>query len=91
MEKKDLSKQISEGTKAQQLLSDPLMKEAFNYLSDRYKSEIFNTSYNDHEQRQVLWMAYNMIDKVKGHLESVMNNGKLASQELDELQGLTKK
>jgi CTP:phosphocholine cytidylyltransferase-like protein len=67
------------------------MKEAFNYLSDRYKSEIFNTSYNDHEQRQVLWMAYNMIDKVKGHLESVMNNGKLASQELDELQGLTKK
>ena len=55
------------------------MKEAFDYLADRYKSEIFNTSYNDHEQRQVLWMAYNMIDKVKGHLLSVMENGKLAS------------
>jgi hypothetical protein len=67
------------------------MKEAFNYLSDRYKSEIFNTSYNDHEQRQVLWMAYNMIYKIKGHLLSVMENGKLASAELDQLQGLTRK
>ena len=67
------------------------MKEAFDYLADRYKSEIFNTSYSDHEQRQVLWMAYNMIDKIKGHLESVMENGKLASTELEQLNGLTKK
>lgn len=89
--KKDLSKQISEGAKAQQLLNEPLMKEAFDYLADRYKSEIFNTSYSDHEQRQVLWMAYNMIDKIKGHLESVMENGKLASAELEQLNGLTKK
>jgi hypothetical protein len=88
---KDLQKQISEGQKAQLLLDEPLLKEAFNYLSDRYKSEIFNTSYSDHEQRQVLWMAYNMIDKVKGHLESVMTTGKLAAKELDQLQGLTKK
>jgi hypothetical protein len=36
-------------------------------------------------------MAYNMIDKVKGHLESVMTTGKLAAKELDQLQGLTKK
>ena len=67
------------------------MKEAFNYLADKYKSEIFNTSYSDHEQRQVLWMAYNMIDKIKGHLESVMENGKLASAELEQLNGLTRK
>jgi hypothetical protein len=67
------------------------MKEAFDYLADRYKSEIFNTSYSDHEQRQVLWMAYNMIDKIKGHLESVMENGKLASAELEQLNGLTRK
>jgi hypothetical protein len=67
------------------------MKEAFDYLADKYKSEIFNTSYSDHEQRQVLWMAYNMIDKIKGHLESVMENGKLASAELEQLNGLTRK
>jgi hypothetical protein len=32
-----------------------------------------------------------MIDKVKGHLLSVMENGKLASAELEQLNGLTKK
>ena len=66
------------------------MKEAISYLKTRYKEEIFNTSYKDHDQRQVLWMAFNMLDKIKGHLESVMNGGKLASKELDQLQDLTK-
>jgi hypothetical protein len=61
------------------------LKEAFEYLSEQYKSEIFNTSYNDHDQRQVLWMAYNMLDKIKGHLVSVMETGKLASSELENL------
>ena len=66
------------------------MKEAFDYLRTRYQEEIFNTSYGDHNQRQVLWMAFNMIDKIKGHLESVMTSGKLAQKELDQLQNLTK-
>lgn len=78
-------KQIQQGQRAKQLLDDPLLKEAFEYLSDQYKTEIFNTNYNDHDQRQVLWMAYNMLDKIKGHLVSVMETGKLASSELENL------
>jgi CTP:phosphocholine cytidylyltransferase-like protein len=81
----NLDKQIQQGQKAKQLLNDPLLKEAFEYLAEQYKSEIFNTSYNDHDQRQVLWMAYNMLDKIKGHLVSVMETGKLASSELENL------
>jgi CTP:phosphocholine cytidylyltransferase-like protein len=88
--KEDLNKQISQGKKAQLMLDEPLMKEAFNYLKSRYQEEIFNTSYSDHNQRQVLWMAYNMIEKIKGHLESVMTSGSLAQKELDQLQDLTK-
>ena len=80
-----LDKQIQQGQRAKQLLDDPLLKEAFKYLSDQYKTEIFNTNYNDHDQRQVLWMAYNMLDKIKGHLVSVMETGKLASSELENL------
>lgn len=78
-------KQIQQGQRAKQLLNDPLLKEAFEYLTEQYKTEIFNTSYNDHDQRQVLWMAYNMLDKIKGHLVSVMETGKLASSELENL------
>ena len=80
-----LDKQIQQGQRAKQLLDDPLLKEAFEYLAEQYKAEIFNTSYNDHDQRQVLWMAYNMLDKIKGHLVSVMETGKLASSELENL------
>jgi CTP:phosphocholine cytidylyltransferase-like protein len=80
-----IEKQIQQGQRAKQLLDDPLLKEAFEYLTEQYKSEIFNTSYNDHDQRQVLWMAYNMLDKIKGHLVSVMETGKLASSELENL------
>jgi CTP:phosphocholine cytidylyltransferase-like protein len=80
-----IQKQIQQGQRAKQILDDPLLKEAFEYLTEQYKSEIFNTSYNDHDQRQVLWMAYNMLDKIKGHLVSVMETGKLASSELENL------
>ena len=81
----NLDQQILRGKQASILLEEPLLKEAFEYLSESYKSEIFKTSYSDHEQRQVLWMAFNMLDKIKGHLVSVMETGKLAAHELDNL------
>ena len=81
----NLDQQIHRGNQARILLDEPLLKEAFEYLNDSYRSEIFKTSYSDHEQRQVLWMAYNMLDKIKGHLVSVMETGKLAAAELDNL------
>jgi len=81
----NLDKQILRGKQASILLDEPLLKEAFEYLFDAYRNEIFKTSYSDHEQRQVLWMAFNMLDKIKGHLTSVMETGKLAAVELDNL------
>ena len=81
----NLDQQILRGKQASILLEEPLLKEAFEYLSESYRSEIFKTSYSDHEQRQVLWMAFNMLDKIKGHLVSVMDTGKLAAHELDNL------
>ena len=81
----NLDQQILRGKQASILLEEPLLKEAFEYVSESYRSEIFKTSYSDHEQRQVLWMAFNMLDKIKGHLVSVMETGKLAAAELDNL------
>ena len=45
----------------------------------------------DHEQRQVLWMAYNLLDKIKGHLVTVMETGNLAASELENLTRQTTK
>jgi len=87
----NLDNQVQRGQQAKRLLDDPLLKEGFEYLFEEYKKEIFNTSYNDHEQRQVLWMAYNLLDKIKGHLVTVMETGNLAASELENLTRQTTK
>ena len=78
-------KQVRQGKRAEQLLNDPLVKTAFEDLLKMYKQEIFNTSFADDEKRRYLWVAYNMVDKIKGHLQSVMESGKLTQQELDQI------
>ena len=74
-----MDKQIREGKRAAQLLDDPLLKQAFEDLLETYKQEIFNTNFADDDKRKSLWMAYNMLDKIRGHLQSIMESGKLAS------------
>jgi len=78
-------KQVREGKRAEQLLSDPLLKSAFEDLLEVYKTEIFNTKFTESEQRTYLWVAYNLVDKIRGHLQSIMSSGKLTQQELDQL------
>ena len=78
-------KQVREGKRAEQLLSDPLLKSAFEDLLEIYKTEIFNTKFTESEQRTYLWVAYNLVDKIRGHLQSIMSSGKLTQQELDQL------
>ncbi len=65
------------------LLDDPLLKQGFKDLLETYKDEIFNTNFADDEKRRSLWMAYNMLDKIRGHLQTIMESGKLAQQDLE--------
>jgi hypothetical protein len=81
----DKETQIRQGKQAQQLLNDPLLKTAFEDLLEIYKQEIFNTSFTENDKRTYLWVAYNMVDKIRGHLQSVMESGKLTQQELDQI------
>ena len=81
----DKDKQIRQGKQAERLLSDPLLKQAFEDLLELYKQEIFNTKFTENEKRTYLWVAYNLVDKIRGHLHSIMASGKLTQQELDQL------
>ncbi len=81
----DKDKQIRQGKQAERLLSDPLLKQAFEDLLELYKQEIFNTKFTEDDKRTYLWVAYNLVDKIRGHLQSIMTSGKLTQQELDQL------
>jgi len=61
------------------------MKTAFEDLLEIYKQEIFNTKFAENEKRTHLWVAYNLVEKIRGHLLSIMESGKLTQQELDQL------
>ena len=74
---------MREGKRAQVLLNDPLLKQAFEDLLETYKQEIFNTSFTDDDKRRSLRMAYNMLEKIKGHLITIMESGKLAQKDLE--------
>ena len=78
-------KQIRQGKRAEVLLNDPLLKQAFEDLLEIYKQEIFNTKFAESDKRTYLGVAYNLVDKIKGHLQSIMASGKLTQQELDQL------
>ena len=73
-------KQIRQGKRAEALLNDPLLKTAFEDLLEIYKQEIFNTKFTESEQRTYLWVAYNLVDKIRGHLQSVMESRKTNSK-----------
>ena len=78
-----LETQLRRGKRAQALLDDPLLKQAFEDLLETYKDQIFNTNFADDDKRKSLWMAYNMLDKIKGHLQTVMESGKLTQKDLE--------
>ena len=78
-----LETQLRQGKRAQVLLNDPLLKQAFEDLLETYKEQIFNTNFADDEKRRSLWMAYNMLDKIRGHLQTIMESGKLAQKDLE--------
>ena len=78
-----LETQLRRGKRAQVLLEDPLLKQGFKDLLETYRDEIFNTNFADDEKRRSLWMAYNMLDKIRGHLQTIMESGKLAQKDLE--------
>ena len=78
-----LETQIRQAKRAEVLLNDPLLKQAFEDLLETYKNEIFNTNFADDEKRRSLWMAFNMLDKIRGHLQTIMESGKLAQKDLE--------
>ncbi|WJR76471.1 hypothetical protein [Bradyrhizobium sp. NP1] len=73
------------GVRAQELLDSELLAEAFTTLEANYISAWRGTAIDDVAAREKLFLAINIVGKVRDHLASVVANGKLAQAELKEL------
>tara|TARA_R100001086_G_scaffold130211_1_gene67361 strand:- start:333 stop:605 length:273 start_codon:yes stop_codon:yes gene_type:complete len=85
MDHNKLASEVSRGEKAKLLLDEPLIKEAFETLKKEFQDAILHTKHNEDEARRALWQAYHLTDRVENHLRTVMETGKLAATQINQL------
>jgi hypothetical protein len=80
-----LQQTAARGTRANALLEDELLVGAFDALEASYSSAWRQTLIDDVAGREKLFLAINIVSKVRDHLGAMVANGKLAQVELKEL------
>jgi hypothetical protein len=78
------------GERAERLLSDELLNESFATLEDEYISAWKMWPAHDTNGRERIWMAVQVLGKVKGNLQSVARSGRIAKREIDDTAGKRK-
>jgi hypothetical protein len=76
---------IHRAAKAEALRNDEMLNEAFATLEQSYVTAWKSWPAADSNGRERLWVAVNILGKVKEHLLSVVGGGKVAKAELDQL------
>ena len=80
-----LNKAAERGARAQRLLEDDLLVEAFETLDRDYSRAWRATAARDTDARERLWQAVQVVAKVRDHLIRVVNGGTLAQRQINEL------
>jgi hypothetical protein len=80
-----LDQAAAKALRAQELLDNELLIESFKTLEENYASGWRATVIDDVAGREKLFLAINIVGKVRDHLSAVVANGKLAQAELKEL------
>jgi hypothetical protein len=80
-----LHKASAKAVRAQNLIENELLAEAFKGLEDAYTTAWRSTTIDDVSGREKLFLAINIVGKVRDHLTKIVNDGKLAAAELKEL------
>lgn len=80
-----LIRDSARASQAQAILDNELIKEAFNELESAYIATWRASKIDDAVGREKLFLAINVVGKVRDHLQAIVMNGKLAERELAEL------
>jgi len=80
-----LGQAAANAARAQELLDNELLTEAFTGLESNYIAAWRATTIDDIAAREKLFLAINIVGKVRDHLTTIVTNGKLAQAELKEL------
>lgn len=80
-----LDQAAARALRAQELIDNELLTGAFSTLEENYIAAWRVTTIEDVSAREKLFLAINIVGKVRDHLAATVANGKLAQAELKEL------
>jgi hypothetical protein len=86
-----LEQDVAKARRAQELLENELLSAAFTGLEDSYIAAWRATGIEDVGGREKLFLAINIVGKVRDHLTAIVTGGKLAQAELKELAQLAER
>lgn len=85
MDEGGLNKAVTDAKRAKIILDDELFQNAFRQLEQDYMRAWKATDWKDHEAREKLWLAIQILGKIHGHFTTVLSGGNLAQRQLDDL------
>ena len=81
---------MERGEQAAGLLRNEILQEAFENLENEFILAWKQSSVEDSQNRERLYMLCQNLSAVKGYIENVVSSGKLAKSQLDELHNRVK-
>lgn len=85
IDERALQSAVNRAQEARTLLESGMLTEAFKGLEDSYTAAWRATTIDDVSGREKLFLAINVIGKVRDHLTSVVSNGSVAEAEIKSL------
>ena len=79
----ELQRDSTRAREAQALLDNTLLNEVFDYLRKSYV-EAWQAA-RDNEKREENWHNVHAIDRIKEHLATVVANGRMAQEQIEQL------
>ena len=64
--------------RAQALITDPLLNEAFDTLKEDLMNRWNHSGSTDLEARESIWLAMRLLDRIHGHINSIIESGHMA-------------
>ena len=64
--------------RAQSLINDPLLNEAFDVLKEDLMNRWSHSGSTDLEARESIWLAMRLLDRIHGHINSIVETGYMA-------------
>jgi hypothetical protein len=78
--------EIRRGVRAQAILADPLVEEAFAALEAQCIDEWRRAPARDVEGRERLWLMLKLAERLQQHFASLVENGRLAGERIAALE-----